>query len=207
MEGISKHSRLRTLAVAALVASGLVLIAMSGSTSAMSGSKRFTIKKISLGIRNSSATPIQAQICRDAHARHPDTKDKNPCDEITETDVIQPGHRHIVSNSHQVGVIITCAPGSCPDPDTRKTLNFFAINHAIFLPYFIAEGEKIHLDVHRHADRTKHYVHFELRRYADEDRNGEHVKLMRIEIRHWPADAHKPCKGRASRAALRPPGC
>jgi hypothetical protein len=200
MEGISKRSRLRTMAVAALVASGIVLMAMSGSTSATSGSKRSVIRKVSLGIRNSSETPIQAQICPNGHARHPTDNSINPCDQIMHTYVVQPGHRHIVSNSDQVGVIITCAPGSCPDPNDRKTLNFYATNHAIFLPYFIAEGERVHLRDHQFVDRTKHYVHFELRRYPDEARDGENVKLMRIEIKRWPADPHHPCK-------RRPPGC
>ena len=189
MEGISKRSRFRTVAVAALVASGIVLMAMSGSTSAMSGSKRWGPKRISLGIRNSSRTAIQAQICRT-----PPTF-KNPCSgRTTQTYVIQPGHRHIVSNSESVGVVITCAPGSCPDPDTRKTLNFYAGNDLIFLPFFILEGdERVALNEHQAVQRTKHYVRFELRRYPDEDRDGENVKLMRIEIRHWPADPHRPC--------------
>jgi hypothetical protein len=206
MEGISKRSRLRTVAVAALVASGIVLMAMSGSTSAMSGSKQW-VKRISLGIRNSSHTAIQAQICPSPHARQPHAPAEKPCSEITQTYVIQPGHVHIVSNSWDVGAIITCAPGSCPDPDNRKTLNFYAANDAIFLPFFVAEGERIGLRQGQFVDRTKHYVHYELGRYADEDRDGENVKLMRIEIQRWPGAPHSPCKRRASRAAPRLPGC
>ena len=56
MEGISKYLRLRTTAVAALVAAGLVLMAMSASASADRHRQ-----DISLGVRNSSKTPIQVQ--------------------------------------------------------------------------------------------------------------------------------------------------
>jgi hypothetical protein len=208
MEGLSKHSRLRTAAIAALVASGLVLMSMSGSTSAMSRSKRLVVKNISLGIRNSSNTAIKVQVCRNNHATNPASTGRSnskPCSEITETYVVGSGQRQIVPNSNPVGVIITpyCAFGSCPE--LEKTLYFYAENQFLSPPFFFTDDHRLEFSEHEVHLRWQHGVHYELRRYADEDRDGEHVKLMRIEILKWPA--YTPCAHRASGAAPRLPGC
>jgi hypothetical protein len=190
LEGISKHSRLRTTAVAAFVASGLVLMAMSASASA------HETKRISLGIRNSSLTPIRVDICRNRDAREP-TARVSACHQITESHVVGSGHVYIVPNSDPVGVTITrdpqCVVGFDPCPDGR-TLYFYAQNGGFFyFPFFSTNGHQIALDeppghqgiTHYYHLGDQQFIHYELRRYADEDRNGENVNLMRIMITKW----------------------
>lgn len=181
MERISKYSRLRTTAVAAFVASGLVLMAMFASASASPG-----IKKISLGIRNSSLTPIRVQFCRNGHARYPTKTNPKTCHQIEGTYVIAPGQSHAIPNSNPVGVILTseCRPGYFPCPDNRE-LNFYAGNGGFFYPFFITNNDHISLSDNQHVLGSQQMIKYELRRYADEDRDGENVKLMRIEIRQW----------------------
>jgi hypothetical protein len=132
MEGISKYLRLRITAVAALVAAGLVLMAMCASASALVGA----VLPISLGIRDSSKTPIKAEVCTtlagergyyelSSYERH---RSRGPCGEITHTYIIQPGGRAIVPNSITVGVMISNYNPHGTSTAHNMTLDFAARN-------------------------------------------------------------------------------
>lgn len=184
MEGISKYLRLRTLAVAALVAAGLVLIAMFASASA----RIVIVKDISLGIRNSSKALIQVQVCTNLHvsSRYEDGLTPDPCGPIDHTYILRAGERTFISNANPVGVIITNYIPNSSGPAKDKTLYFLARNRLFERPYFRAQGHKVALSEGEAVLRDVNGVGVELRRYHDEDRDGESVKLMRIEIRSWP---------------------
>ena len=179
-------SRLRITAVAALVAAGVV------STAVLTGSARsarstcilvFCNKDVSLGIRNSSKTAIQVEICPKGHANDPGNSLDGPCNVVTETSVVGTGDRKIVFNTTPLGVMIRPAYGG-PAKNTR--LLFYVSNPLVGQPYIRANGHKVALGEGEAVIRDVDGVEVELRRYADEDRNGDSVKLMRIEIRKWP---------------------
>jgi hypothetical protein len=197
VEGISKYSRLRTTAVAALVAAGLLLMAMSGSASA-------NVKRISLGIRNSSKTPIRAQICTNRHIRsgfEAGLMYESPCDTIEGIWDIDPGQRAIIPNANPVGVIIRNIRFNRHSPAHDRTLYFLARSRSYeygkvhgtpqisyetyFRSWTPSSLEKV-FAWPQPVLRDVAGVRVELRRYHDEDRDGENVRLMRIEIRHWP---------------------
>jgi hypothetical protein len=206
MQGISKYSRLRITAVAALVAAGLVLMAMSASASA-----NVFVKRISLGIRNSSRALIEVKVCTNRNVSGPLRNDRGalisayedgdaaqPCGTIDHLYSVPPGQRVIVPNANPVGVIISNVIPHSSGPAQDKTLYFLARNKlfedgagliAGELPYFQwgAWGSyKNPFDQGQAVLRDVDGVSVELRRYHDEDRHGESVKVMRIEIRHWP---------------------
>jgi hypothetical protein len=185
MEGISKYSRLRNTAVAALVAAGLVLTAMAESASAtcLYG---FCTKNLSVGIRNSSKTAIEAQFCPGNHANNPGDTHANPCDTVTYTRIIKPGENYTFSHVNPLGIIINAQRADPWDPVHLKTLYFYVKNPDIGLPYFRAQGHEVELKEGQHVDRHVNHVKVELRRYADEDRDKKPVKLMRILIQEWP---------------------
>lgn len=174
MEGTSTYSRLRTTAVAALVAAGLVLAAMSAPANALTHAR-----DISTGIRNSSQVPIKVQICPNGHVsiHYQFGTQANPCSTVTETYTVLPGDRHIVFNTNPLGIIIS-AKG--------KTLYFYAKNPIIGLPFFEANGSKVALDAPETRERTVDGVHVRFRRWVDEPRHGETVKLMSLEMVDWP---------------------
>jgi hypothetical protein len=185
VEGISNYLRLRATAVAAFVAAGLVLTAMCASASA-----NVFLKRISLGIRNSSKTAIHAQVCRNlsVSARYEEGLQQNPCVGVPPTYTIRAGDVKIISNANPVGVIITNAvPFLTGDRKDERTLYFSASNESLRRPFFRMGGLEIPMsEGHAETWGSYHGVGLELRRYHDEDRDGESVKLMRIEIRSWP---------------------
>jgi hypothetical protein len=139
MEVVSKYSRLRITAVAAFVAAGLVLVVMSASASAHIGG----VKNISLGIRNSSKTPIKAQVCTNLDVRgetgnnwyklsaYEDGTSDRPCGSITHTYLIDPGHAAIVPNANPVGVMISNSNPHGTSTAHDMTLYFLARNRSI----------------------------------------------------------------------------
>lgn len=188
MEGISKYLRLRTTAVAALVAAGLALTAMSGSASATCFHVFGCTKDVSLGIRNSSKATIQVEWCPGGHANNPGNTHDSPCDRVTtpQPQIVKPGERLIIFNTNPLGVIITAQRQYSGDPTQHRTLHFYVKNPDIGLPFFRAQGHEVELREGQHVDRDVNGVKVELRRYADEDRDKQPVKLMRIEILKWP---------------------
>jgi hypothetical protein len=191
VEGISKYSRLRITAVAAFVAVGLVLMAMSASASA-----NLSVKRISLGIRNSSKATIEVKVCTNQHidSRYEDGFDfASPCGTIDHIYGIPPGQRAIVPNANPVGVIISNFYGHGPAHD--RTVYFLARNRAVdygrvtyhHLYFLWSAAWGLGIDyVRSPVLQDINGVRVEFRRYYDEDRNGENVHLMRIEIRKWP---------------------
>jgi hypothetical protein len=191
MEGSSKYLRLRTSAVAALVAAGLVLTAMSGSASA-SRCPNVVIcaKSISIGVRNSSKMPIQVEWCPNGHvsSAYQFGTNYDPCSVVTETYNVEPGGRHIFANANPAGLIIQPAypTGKNSIGAREKILYFYVSNPYVGLPFFRAQGEKISLSAGEERFHKTDTVDVAFKRFHDEDRNGESVKLMRIEIRKWP---------------------
>lgn len=186
MEGISKYSRLRITAVAALVAAGLVLMAVSASANATCVNV-FCAKDVSVGIRNSSKTAIMVQICPRGHVSNPGDTGANPCSVVTETYIIGAnGQRKTIFNTNPLGIIITPYYPFGTGPAQDKTSYFYASNPLIGLPFFRAQGHKIALKEHETVLRHVDGVHVGFHRYGDEDRDGQSVKVMRIEIRKWP---------------------
>ncbi len=181
MEGISNYLRLRITAVAALVAAGLVLMAMSASASAI-------VRNISVGVRNSSKTPIQVHVCVNALSiKYEDGNTQDPCGAITHTYIIGQGDRAIIPNANPVGLIITnYNPREYWPAQRDRTLYFSARNRLFGEPYFRAQGHKVPLSDTEAVLRHVNGVDFELRRYEDDVRDGQIVKIMRIEIRKWP---------------------
>ena len=106
MEGISNYSRLRAVVVLALVASGLVLMAMSGSASADGRCGPPICKNISAGIVNDSNTAIHAFFCRRSAASASDPS--RPCQWFQEDEFIGAnGQRHTFPNTNPLGIEIT----------------------------------------------------------------------------------------------------
>ncbi len=130
MQGISKYLRLRATAVVAFVAAGLVLMAMCASASA---GYKTGLKDISLGIRNSSKTPLQVQFCRNLLARE-NYEGGDPC-LITSTRVLRAGERLIIPNGNPVGVIIRSAVPFLTGDKPKHALSFYARNEAFMRPY------------------------------------------------------------------------
>ncbi len=188
MERTSKCSRLRITALAALIAGGLVLTAMSGSASATCFHVFGCTKRVSLGIRNSSKATITVERCGGDHANNPGNTHDSPCDRITSPlpEAVGPGSVLIGPNRNPVGIIIKAQRQHSGDPTQHRTLYFYVKNPDIGLPYFRAQGHEVELREGQASVLDVNGVKVELRRYHDEDRNGEPVKLMRIEILKWP---------------------
>jgi hypothetical protein len=190
MDGISRQARVRTASFVALVAAGVVL---TGVLSGPASSARATCilifcnKDVSFGVRNSSQTPVHVEICPKGHANDPGDTHNGPCNVVTESFSLGPGQAKTIFNTNPLGVMIRpSAPGGGPWKNT--TLLLYVSNPLVGKPYIRAQGHKVELAENEAPVRdAAGGVNIELRRYGDEDRNGDSVKIMRVEIRKWPA--------------------
>jgi hypothetical protein len=173
-----------------MVVVGVVLAAgMSGSARSARSTciLAFCNKDVSFGIRNSSQTDIRVEICPKGHANDPGNTYDGPCNVVTETFDLGPGQVRTIFNTNPLGVMISPA-ASGGGPWKNTTLLLYVSNPLVGKPYVRAKGHKVELAEHEaHVRDAAGGVNIELRRYGDEDRNGDSVKIMRVEIRKWPA--------------------
>jgi hypothetical protein len=179
------------MAVAAVVATGVGLSAMSGAASGATCIHIFFVctKDVSLGIRNSSKAAITVESCGPRHASNPSNVGDRVCSAITTPlpIYVKPGHRLILPNDNPIGIIIKGIHQYPGDPSKPRTLDFYVKNPDIGLPFVRWPGSR-ELDLPVGIPRIRYVdgVQVEFRRYADEDRDGQHVKLIKIEILKWP---------------------